>query len=265
VKVIDLSMTIYEGCPVGSVWPYDTPFTIEEIWSHEKHGFRSFKMTLSQEGAGTRFMVESTFLEAKDGLKVDQVDLSKLVLRDAVVLDTPKEAEGEIMADDIDHALANANYRPGDAVIVRTGWGDNERYRRIGTDYVIKAPHWTRPASEKITSFMKANGSDLLIYDSERFADLVGTKAYGGWAQRKPLPKPWPSPEALEVTNNFVRDDTLLECSSYLPFVRNRIMVVGAAVNCGAISQKRVKVIVLPLKVEGACGVPCRVVALEED
>jgi kynurenine formamidase len=263
VKVIDLSMTIYQGCPVGSVWPYDTPFTIEEIWSHEKHGFRSFKMSFSQEGAGTRFMVESTFLEAKDGLKVDEVDLTKLVLCDAAVFDVPKDANGEIAADDIDLAIENSDYRPGDAVIIRTGWGDNERYRKIGIDYVLQAPHWSRPASEKITSFMKTHGSELLIYDSERFADLVGTKAYNGWAQKKPLPKPWPSTEAMEITEKFVVDATLNECSSYLPFVRNKIMVVGAAVNCGAIAKKRVKIIVMPLKVEGACGVPCRVAALE--
>lgn len=264
MKIIDLSMTIYEGCPVGNVWPYDTPFSIEEIFSHEKHGFRSFKMNMGSEGTGTRFMVETTFDIGKDGITIEQVDLNKIVLRDAAVFDVPKEENGEITAADIDRALANADYRPNDAVIIRTGWGDNERYRKIGNNYVLKAPHWSRPASEKLTEVMKNNGSDLLIYDSERLADLVGTKAYGGWAQRKPLPKPWPSKEAIEVMDNFVKDETLTECSSYLPFVQRKIMVVAAAVNCGSITAKRVKLIALPLKVEGACGIPCRIVAIEE-
>jgi kynurenine formamidase len=41
-------------------------------------------------------------------------------------------------------------------------------------------------------------------------------------------------------------------------------MYIGAACNLGAISKKRVKVSVLPLKIQGARGASCRVVALEE-
>jgi len=264
MKIIDLSMTIYEGCPIGDVWPYDTPFAIEEIFSHEKHGFRSFKMSMSSEGTGTRFMVESTFDIAKDGMTIDRVDLNKIVLRDTAILDIPKGASEGIVAADIDRALETADYRPNDAVIIRTGWGDNERYRTMGNDTVLKAPYWTREGSLRLTGIMKDNGSDLMIYDSNRLADFVGTNAYGDWAHRNPVPRPWPSEEAIEVQQNFVKDDTTYECSSYLPFVENRIMVVAAAVNCGSITAKRAKIIALPLKVEGACGIPCRIVAIEE-
>lgn len=262
MRLVDLSMPIYEGNPVGSVWPYDTPFRTEEIFTHEKHGFRSFAMTMSGEGAGTRFMLASTFEEAKDDIKVDEVELSQLILREAVIFEVPKSYEEHIELKDIKKAAGDAPYRYGDVIIIHTGWGDGGRYARTGKEYVVRGPHWTREASEAVTEMMVANGSNMMIYDGERLADLIHTGAYDNWAKKRPVPPAWPSEEAKRIAAQYVKDTCALECSSYLPFVRNRIMVIAAAVNCGEIRAQRCKVIVLPLKVKGACGAPCRVVAV---
>ena len=50
----------------------------------------------------------------------------------------------------------------------------------------------------------------------------------------------------------------------FADFFRKDILLLRPLVNLRAITQSRVQLIALPLKVKGVCGTPCRAVVLED-
>src|SRR4029453_18230946 len=72
--------------------------------------------------------------------KLDEIPLDRLVLRDTAVLDVPGEDRHVITAAEIDRAVATADYRDGDEVLVRCGWATTEKAYELGADYPLVSP-----------------------------------------------------------------------------------------------------------------------------
>jgi kynurenine formamidase len=247
--------------PVGNVWAWDVPFQTQRITTIERHGFELFMITMHSE-TGTRLMPPC--LSDPTLPKIDELDLRSLVLRDTLVVDLPKGPGEEITAEDIEMAVVPAGLGEGEALLIRTGWGDGERYYELGDDYARQTPHFAQSGAERLVAFMKERKSDLLASDI----------AYYGWGGRYMLPEwaskppwerpPFPSPEAIRYLHAYTLEKVRADWGSAAVFTAGRIMLVAALVNCGALTRQRVKLIILPLKIRGGAAAPCRVVALEE-
>ncbi|MBI2979307.1 MAG: hypothetical protein HYY41_00505 [Chloroflexi bacterium] len=213
MKIIDLTAPLYEGQPfqhghmgfrAHPIWP--EPFKATETRSYDPDGSRFHVYTIFCE-PGTRLILAGFRKDYKDGPTLDTIDLKKIVFRDAVVIDIPK----------------------GDAILTRTGWGDNERYFKMGHLYRENGPHFNVASGNKLMELMEKNGSDMYTYD---MCDMSGldkkTLTRGGFT------------------------------------IRAGMIALGGLVNCNAITKPRVKLIALPLKAKGGRMAPCSVVAIEE-
>ncbi len=236
MKIIDLTMPLYNGQPAGHghwgfkghpMWP--EPFKMTETMSYEADGRRFHVFTIFSE-PGTRLILASYKKEFKDEPTLDTLDLQKLVLRETVIIDVPKVDEEIIEPEEVEAAFKKAPVRRGDALLIRTGWGDNERYLKIGDLYRQNSPHYNAASANKLMDLLQENGSDLWLYD---VCDMAGVDKRNG------------------IRGGFT--------------IRSGLMGIGGVINCGAITKPRVKLIVLPLKAKGCHIAPCSVVALEEE
>jgi kynurenine formamidase len=260
-KWIDLTLPLYDYMPVGNVWAWDVPFQSEPITRDSFTGYELTKITMFSE-AGTRLMIRA--MQDPDAPRVDQLPLDTLMMRDAVVFDVPCGKDYAINAADVDRAASKADLRRGDAIIIRTGWGDNQRWVEIGDDYARTAPYVSNEAAERLVAIMKANGSELTGSDVP----------YWGGGRKYQLPEwgskpawerhPFPSIQAKRYLAQYDKKKAYEDFGS--PHILNSadVMYLGAMCNLGAITAKRVKLSVLPLKIQGARGATCRAVALEE-
>lgn len=236
MKLIDLTMPLYDGMPTGHghgafkshpLWP--------EAFKKETAGstrpgteFHVYTMFCEQ---GTRLLLPSYRPEWRDDpARLDSVDLNKLILRDTVILDVPKGENEMIEVEELEAAFNKAPVQKGDALLIRTGWGDNERYRKMGHDFREKAPSYMTASGGKIIELLERNDSDLWLYDN---SDMNGI-----------------DPRTGERQSAFT--------------IRTGLIAIGGIVNTGAIKKERVKLIIAPLRIEGGHMGPCTVVAVEE-
>ncbi len=235
MKIIDLTFPLYNGMPTGygsksfkthSLWP--DSFKMTETMSYEPHGIRFHVYTIFCE-IGTKFILASFKKDFKDEATLDTVDLNKLIFRDAVVIDIPKRDDEIVEADEFEVAFNKTPYQKGDALLIRTGWGDNQRYFKLGHLFRENSPHFNDGSAQKLMDIMGKNGTDIFLWDLCAFSGLDKKRGTRG---------------------------------SYP--TRSGMMSVGGIVNCGAITKPRVKLIIMPLKVKGGHMSPCSVVALEE-
>ena len=139
-RVINLTIPFYPFMPVGNVWPQDPSFRPRPIMTHAEQGVRVDYLAVHSE-SGTRIMTKATY-DPKFP-KIGEIDLGQLVDMPTVVVDIPKKAGEEITAADIDaRVTADPEYRTGDAILIRTGWGDDERFRKMGDAYTTTTPHF---------------------------------------------------------------------------------------------------------------------------
>ncbi|MBI2288468.1 MAG: cyclase family protein [Chloroflexi bacterium] len=235
MKIIDLTAPLYNGqpgmygfggCRTAPTWP--EPFKATETMSYNPDGMRFNVYTIFCE-PGTRFILPSFRKDYKDDVTLDTVDINKTILRDAVVIDVPKGDDEIVQADELEAAFKKAPVKKGDALIIRTGWGDNQRYFKIGRLYQENSPHFNNASAEKLMELMQKNGSDLWTYDVESMNGL----------DKKSLTR-----------GGFT--------------IRAGMVAIGGVVNCGAITKPRVKLIAAGLKAKGGHMSPCTVVAIEE-
>ena len=267
MRVINLTMPLYEGMGVGRIYPQESEFIIESITSWEEGGARLdvFHVYCEQ---GTRLIMPSILLMDKDKPTVDEANI---VLQDTVIVDIPKGTGEVITVEDIEQALPKADWQPGDALLIRTGWGDNERYLEMGEDFWTRCPFYQGDdVWKKIVEFMKAKQSNIFCYDTANAADM--NALYSDWMAMKPRPKTWPSPEAKERMKkrvqqrweDFAKWSNPEEGQGLFRLTRAGMMAIGGLINCGQIKKSRVKLIALPLRVKGVAMAPCHVVAIEE-
>ncbi|MDQ0218071.1 hypothetical protein ELQ35_01395 [Peribacillus cavernae] len=260
-KWIDLTLPLYDYMPVGNVWAWDVPFQTEPITKDSHNGYELTKITMFSE-TGTRLMIRA--MQDPDAPKVHELPLDSLMMRDAVIVDLPVEADHEVTALDIDKGFERAEIKMNDAILLRTGWGDNESWVELGDDYARTAPHVSKGGAERLVEVMKDFHSDLVGTDMPY---LGGGRKFQlpEWASKPSWERnPFPSVEARRYLANYTTEKAYEDFPS--PNILNSadVMYIGAMCNLGEISEKRIKLSVLPLKIQGARGATCRAVALQE-
>lgn len=256
MDLFDLTMPLdWEWMP-DEVFPTATHFLI----APRRHPAKG--LTMGNE-TGTCLLLPSQFEELRQTARVHELQPEKLFLRDTAVL-TIVAAPGEPLGvADLEAALVAADPHTGDALLVRTGWGDGvERLR--GTDrYVRHSPWFSEEAAGFLASSMDALDTELLLTDTA----VIGMPArhmVPQWADWLPRPGPWPSVEAKAWLRGYTADRVPEDWAADLVLARAGKVVVRKLVDCAALPQARVKVIVAPLHVVRAIGATCRVIALHE-
>lgn len=255
-RFLDLTMPLdYEYMP-DEILPTATPFILAPSGDPNKG------MTLGTE-TGTCLTLPSQFVEFRTTTRLHDVPPEKLVLRETVVVDLPKEEGEEISANDVDRALAAGDFRSGDAVLLRTGWGDKEWHRSPGTRYIAGTPHFSVAGATRLAQSMQQRGSDLLLTDLALIA-WPNRHLMPEWLSLIPMPGPWPSPEANTYLHTYTVEKMEADFAVALAFARAGVMTVKRLVNCRAVERPRVRIIVGPLHLVRGVGSTCRVVAVED-
>jgi kynurenine formamidase len=266
VRLINLTLPLYPFMPVGNVWAWDSPFQRRDITTYETHGLNLYEMSFHSE-TGTRLMLRACY--DKRAPSVSDLDYGDFVNRDTIVVDIPKQDFEEILPEDIDATLAqDPGFQVGDAVLLRTGWGDAERYRFMGDQYAIRTPHFSVAGAERLIEVMKRKGATLLLTDCAYVGNTGEKYMRHEWALRAPWDRPpFPSQQARIYLRYYTTDrgrgGGAPDWAASVPLHHN-LLLVAALANCGAILKKRIKVTVLPLFMEGAAGAPCSVIAIED-
>ena len=134
--IADLSQSFANGMPHASTIPAPS---FEQVKSIERDGLSVTQLSVATH-IGTHLDAPSHFIEG--GGTIDRVPLDTLV-GPALVVSVHKPAGEEITAEDL--SAAEAEVSPGDALLLRTGWG-----AKFGTDEYLHHPYLSRDAAEWI-------------------------------------------------------------------------------------------------------------------
>jgi kynurenine formamidase len=134
VQLHELTLPLDHEYMPDEMFPTATPFVLPPR-DHPDKGF------LLGTETGTCLTLPAQFEALRRSTRVHEVPLEKLMLRETVVLDVPAGAGQALSADDVERALAAGDLRAGDAVLLRTGWGDSGQHERPGTSYLVRTPH----------------------------------------------------------------------------------------------------------------------------
>jgi kynurenine formamidase len=113
---------------------------------------------------------------------------------------------------------------PGDAFLVATGW--DRHWWDDGSIFVMESPHFDLAAMEWIV----ARGISLLGGDVPCFDDPQAGQGQG----------------------------------VNLPLLKSGALLLAPLVGLDRVTRPRAKLAVLPIKLRGACGAPCRAIVIEE-
>ena len=143
--------------------------------------------------------------------------------------------------------------------------GDGEKYYDMGPEYCVRTPYWEWSGSNRLAQEMTRKNSDIIMTDVGLIIDI---RIQGSaWYELRPRPRPWPSAEARERMietggRGIVFGPGVQNC--YEPLISIVIAMCKCLVNCGEITQKRVKMLMLPLRIIEGGASPCRFIAIEE-
>ncbi|MBP1933356.1 cyclase family protein [Ammoniphilus resinae] len=261
-NVINLTLPLYPGMPVGNVWAWDAPYRQEPIVTLEQNGVRIDAISLHSE-TGTRLMMAATIDHTAP--TIGEIDLNKFVNRDAVVIDIPKGPEEEITPEDIERYVAvDPEYREGDIVLIRTGWGNDRRYEKIGDNYAIQTPHFREDGSIRLTEIMKQKKSDTVAIDVAYVGSCGWKHMKKEWVDLPPwLRTPFPSETAKTYLKHYTKDKSWPDWAASWPLHAHGY-IIAALCNLNQITKKRVKLTALPLMTRDCIGAPVTVVAIED-
>ena len=255
MQLLELTMPLNHEYMADEVFPTATPFIVAP-GGHPLKGF-----SLGTE-AGTCLTLPSQFAETRKTARLHEVELEKLTLRETAVLDIPKDG-GEVTDADLDAAWRGADVRYGDALLIRTGWGDQDLYERPGSRYMVGSPYLVASSAQHLAARMRTNGSDLLLTDMAVIA-MPQQYLIPEWFPIAPRPEPWPAAKAAGYIRSYTPEKAAADNGAAIALASAGIMTVKRLVNCAAIQQRRIRIIVGPLKLIRAVGSTCRVVAIEE-
>ncbi len=261
-RVVNITLPLYDHMPVGNVWAWDMPFEMEDITTYEQHGMRKHACRVDSE-VGTRFVMKAIY--DPKAPPVGKLDFARLVNRDCVVIDIPKGAREEINASDIQSKVEDdPDYRDGDVVLIRTGWGDGERFRKMGDAYAYDTPHFGDDGAERLGRVMEEKGTDLFVIDVAYIGNCGRKYMMDEWVKLPPWQRPpWPSEAARTYMRYYTREKVVADWTTS-ELLHRVAMAIIACCNCGSISRKRVKLTALPLFIEQGVGAPITVVAVED-
>jgi len=269
-------MPIWEGAGYGEILPFtNSPVRFLEYMFYDRHGLRMTRMKLDGE-TGSPFMVphqrmpfDTTPLQPNPKFSwiLDEIPLERLVLRDTVILDIRVEEGHEIIPAEMETAITRADYRKGDEVLLRTGWGTRQKAYELGIDYYKRTPSIHYDAAALLAAKMDEMGSSIFMTDCALVNPprVQGNNWFRGDTPLAPLPKPWPSAEARErVLDLGAHKHGSPHPSSYGALIKKAMAGCKCLVDCDQITKPRVKMIILPLLIKKGGASPCRFIAVEE-
>jgi kynurenine formamidase len=191
---VDLSHPWGHGVPA---WPYFEDVKIERLHGMAKSRVLTQKITTVMH-SGTHIDAPAHVIEGTPFLH--EMPLSAF-FGTGVVLDIPKQKWEVITADDLDRASENTPVRPGDFVIVNTGWhhkyADSAEYYAYSPGYYQEAGEWF------VAKGVKAVGADTQALD-HALGTAIGP--HGPAAETGGL-LPWAVREYEAETGHKVLDD----------------------------------------------------------
>ena len=258
-------MKLYElTMPLDWEWMPDEVFTLATHFLLPPQYHPGKGMSLGNEN-GTSLTLPAQFADFRKSTRVHEIPVERTTLRETAIANLPKRTKEEITPQDVAAALAGSDFRSGDALLIRTGWGDKvEQYR--GSDrYMLETPHFSTEAAAHLAQRLQAQSSDLLLVDTA-FVSLPDKHLIPQWADNlaMPRPAPWPSGAAQVYLRTYTADRVKEDWAADYELARADIIVVKRLVNCTAVQEGRVRIIVAPLHLVRGIGSTCRVVAMTE-
>jgi kynurenine formamidase len=211
---------------------------------------------------GTCLTLPSVFSKFRKTARLHELAVEKLILRPTTVAAIAKGEGEEITRADVEKALDACRPLRGDALLIRTGWGDRPHHEREGGAYILQSPHFSLEASRLLTAAMKENESDLLLADLA-LVGWPGSHLIPEWRSMLPTP-PVESGESRMYLHLYNSDKAKADFAVEMEFARSGIMTVRKLIHCGRIEKPRVKIIVAPLLIVRGVAATCRVVAVED-
>jgi kynurenine formamidase len=266
MRVIDLTLPLYDGMNyycTGSQ-PWEVIFEAEITFPKGKeYGLDLGRFTMYCE-PGTRYLCVSP-KKIGDLLKKE---LDRLVLKEAVLIRVPKdprEGGNPITAEEIKRGIEQCPARQGDAIILHTGHGDDEKYFKLGERWETWAPHMVPESAPLLADFVKKMECPLFGYDTPNISWQCTARSslYQEWLMLNPRPEP-NSPQAKEIAKRYVESGKFMEEFKDLLGLLRATDGLGGVVNLGEIKKERFKLIIAPLKVIDWGYVPATVYAIEE-
>jgi kynurenine formamidase len=206
----------------------------------------------------------AAFADFRNTTRLNELAPEKLALRPTALLDIPKNGGEAISENDLNRVLDEDSPLRGDAILIRTGWGDKRLHTQRGDHYVLKSPFLTVGAAELLAAKMSELKSDLLLTDTALIG-LPDKHMIPEWCSLLPRPEPWPSPEARVYLHLYTPEKANADFAAEMALAKAGVMTVKKLVNCKAVSRKRTRLIVAPLQIVRGTASTCRVAALEED
>lgn len=244
--------------PLSDIWPFDVPFQMEPIRTWKKGGAQLEYYQFHSE-TGTRLSTKAKYHADAPG--IGAVNFGELVDRETVVVDIPKEADEEIRANEIDqHVASRSDYRAGDALLIRTGWGSQARLRQFGVDYVLRSPRLAPDAVARLCGVLRDKGSNLLAIDTPCLAAHAGAHLRREWVSLPPWQRPhWPSDAARTYLRHYGPDKAREDWGADLPLYE-QAQVLLALCDAGAITTRKVLLTALPLFAQDMASAPTTVI-----
>ena len=255
MRVLELTMPLDHQWMPDQLFPTATQFMLAPRGNPEKG------ITVGTE-SGTSLLLPAQFAAFRRTRRLDAVEPPELVLRDTVVVDVPCGPREALGRDALAAALDKADFRDGDALLLRTGWGDGAAERRGDDNYVVDTPHLALDGAEYLIEAMGQRNTTLLALDTA----LVGypdKHLIPEWLTLTPRPLCWPSEASRAYLAGYLEHEVLEDWAVDYRLAEAGIMTLKRLVNCGQIQAGRVRLIVAPLRLVRGIGSTCRVVAVE--
>jgi arylformamidase len=164
MRLVDITGPLENG-----MWRYPDPYPevrLEEIPVPEWIPYPTYSWVFTL-GSQSGTYLETAAHMFRGALSIDQVPLERLVLETAVIQLREVGANEAITADELEGAQVDV--RPGDALLVATGWGS----RWHAPDFVENCPYFTREAMEWVFQReVSLMGADMPRFDSWRTPQL---------------------------------------------------------------------------------------------
>lgn len=212
---------------------------------------------------GTCLTLPSVYADFRKTARLHEVSLEKLFLRETTIVDVASQNSRQITDSDVKQAIDQARFPKGNALLLRTGWGDRGIQCEPGSRYILASPHLSVDAAELVASFMAERESDLLLTDMA----LIGRPdkhLIPEWGALFPGPGPWPSTEAQVYLHLYTPQKAKDDFAVELMLAQAGIMTVKRLIHCGGLVADGLRLIVSPLHIVRGVSSTCRVIAVEE-
>lgn len=257
MRVVELTMPLNHQWMPDALFPTATQFMLAPRGDPEKG------ITVGTE-SGTSLLLPAQFAAFRRTRRLHEVPPPELVLRETAVADVPCQPRQPLGRDALESALQSADFREGDALLLRTGWGDGPAHQRGDYTYVLDTPHLALDGAQYLVEAMGQRRSNLLVADTALIS-YPDKHLIPEWTTLTPRPLPWPSEAARAYLAGYLEPEVLDDWAVDYRFAEAGIMTVKRVVNCGQIGGGRVRLIIAPLRIVRGIGSTCRVVALEGD